>query len=141
MGFLLSSSDSPPFLQTRPESLDDVAVVVDPFRASDSRFSAPGWDRRLCIHIEDVLAEAVAEVAAVAHHPERHTWKSVEQEHRIWTEFLRDGAPLCAVPVPPENSRERALKIMGRRLPLRPANFGQRLQLLPLYIREHYASE
>ena len=55
------------------EPFDAVAVVVDSLGAGHGRLIALGRDGRSCAHVADVLAEAVAGVAAIGHDPARHT--------------------------------------------------------------------
>ena len=49
-------------------------------------------------------------------------------------QLLGDGSPLGSILMPPEDRRDRAPKLLGRRLRLRAAGLNQRLQLTPLRI-------
>src|SRR4051812_25344192 len=52
-------------------------------------------------------------------------------------ELSRDGAPLGAVLMPPEDGRDRATQILWWGLALGPARFDQRLQPHPVRVRQH----
>src|SRR5215210_346375 len=56
---------------------------------------------------------------------------------RPGTKLSRDGAPLGAVLMPPDDGRDRAPQILGRGLALGPAGLDQRLQPRPLRVRQH----
>jgi hypothetical protein len=71
-GLLIAGCNSPPLFEPGPEALDDIAVVVDPVGAGDRCLMALRRDRRSGSHAPDVLAEAVAGVAAIGHHPGGH---------------------------------------------------------------------
>ncbi len=55
-----------------------VPVVVDPIWAGDGRLVALGGDRRAGTALPDALAEGMAGIAPVAHHPLRHARQAVE---------------------------------------------------------------
>src|SRR3712207_5689179 len=56
-----------------------MAVGVDPVRAGDRCLVALGGDRWPRAPLPDVLAEGMAGIASVAHHPLRHTRQVVEE--------------------------------------------------------------
>ena len=56
------------------------------------------------------------------------------------SEILRNGPPLGAVLMPPEDRRERAPDILGRRLGLGPAGLNQELQFRRLRVTQHRPS-
>lgn len=68
-----------PLLEARPQSLDDVAVAVDPVGAGDRRLVALGRHPRTRTGVPDVVAEAMAGIAAVAHHPLGHAGQLAEE--------------------------------------------------------------
>lgn len=82
-GVLVARGDGAPLLEARPEPLDDVAVVVDPIRTSELLLVALGRDRGACTGGPDVLAEAVAGIAAVAHDPLGHAGQLVEERNGV----------------------------------------------------------
>src|SRR3954454_3319159 len=56
---------------------------------------------------------------------------------RPGTQVSRDGAPLGAVLMPPDDRRERAAQILRLRLTLGPTRLNQRLQAHPVRVRPH----
>ncbi len=73
-----------PLLQSGPEALDLVPVVVDPFWAGEWALVAPGWDSWGRAPLPDVLSEGVARVAPVGYDPQRHARQSVQQGDGRW---------------------------------------------------------
>src|SRR3712207_3200265 len=68
-GLLVAGGDGAPLFEPCPETLDPIAVVVNPGRAGDIRFVAPGRDRRAGAEAPDEIAEGMAGVSAVGHDP------------------------------------------------------------------------
>src|SRR3982751_1775389 len=75
---LVACRDRAPLLEPGPETLDAVAVDVDPGRARDGRFIALGRGPRHCLgrearraraELPDVVAECLTGVAAIGHDP------------------------------------------------------------------------
>src|SRR3954471_11766703 len=56
------------------------------------------------------------------------------------TQLSRDGAPLGAVRMPPDDRRNRAPQILWCGLALGPARLNQRLQVHPCSVRQHRSS-
>src|SRR3954449_12650945 len=63
---LVACRDRTPLLEPGPETLDAVAVHVDPGRARDGRLIALGRDRRTCGKAPDEVTEGLTGVAAIA---------------------------------------------------------------------------
>src|SRR4051812_41675012 len=76
---LIAGCDGPPFPEARPQTLDAVAIVVDPARAGDGRLVALGRDRRPCALVPDELAERVRGIALVADDPAGHVGQAIDQ--------------------------------------------------------------
>ncbi len=87
-GLFIAGGYGAPLLQSRPETLDAVAVVVDRLRAGDRSLVAAGRDGRTHAEAPGVLAEGMAAVAAVGHHPHRHAGQAREQRHGVG-QFVR----------------------------------------------------
>ena len=58
-GLFVAGGDGAPFLQPRPEVLDEVAVVVDPLWAGDRRVGALGRDGGPRAQVPDALAKGI----------------------------------------------------------------------------------
>ncbi|MDR7039986.1 hypothetical protein J2X36_004764 [Methylobacterium sp. BE186] len=71
------------FCHLRKDSFDPVAVGVDPIRAGDRGIVPLRRDRRPGAHAPDVLAETLAGVASVAHHPLGHARQLTEQRDSL----------------------------------------------------------
>src|SRR5215211_145443 len=67
--FLVAGGDSAPLFEPRPETLDPIAVVVDPWGTGDVGFVALGRDRRAGAKVPDEVTEGVAGIAAIGHDP------------------------------------------------------------------------
>lgn len=78
-GLLVARGNSAPLLQPRPEALDSITVGVNPLWTGDGRLMPLRRDRRPRAHVPDMLAEAMAGVAAVPHHPLRHARQLIQQ--------------------------------------------------------------
>src|SRR3712207_2092989 len=68
-GLLVAGGDGAPLFEPCPETLDPIAVVVDPGWAGDGRLVALGRDRGAGAEAPDEVAEGMAGVAAVGHDP------------------------------------------------------------------------
>lgn len=62
-----------------PEPFDSVAVGVDPVPAADGRSGALDRYGGLGIRLADVMAG----IAAIGHHPRRHARRAIEQPHGV----------------------------------------------------------
>src|SRR3954469_20812615 len=51
-GLLISGRNRMPLLEPRPETLDPIAISVDPRRAGHGRFATLGRDRRACAEVQ-----------------------------------------------------------------------------------------
>ena len=108
-GLFVACGNSAPFLQARPEVLDEMAVVVDPLRAGDGRVAPFGRDGGPCAQVPDALAKSIGSEAPVTDDPARHVGQTAEQppaeQPRRKGQFMRlpggerkgDGpsAPVC----------------------------------------------
>jgi hypothetical protein len=74
-GYLLvAGHNNSPLLQSRPEPLGDIVIVVDPVRARDQRLVPPRRRLSVARYASDVLEEAVTGIATIGHNPAGHTW-------------------------------------------------------------------
>src|SRR5215203_1467268 len=87
-GLLVAWGHDPPLLQSGPEPLDYVPVVVDPLRTGNRCLVALGGNGGSSTALPDVLPEGVAGVASVPHHPLRHARQAVEERDRM-RQFMR----------------------------------------------------
>ncbi len=86
-GLLVACGDRSPLFQPCPETLDHVAVVVDPVRAGNGCLIALGGDRWACAALPDVLPEGMAGVASISNHLLRHARQAVEEGNSM-REFM-----------------------------------------------------
>ena len=78
-----------------------MTMVIDPWRTSDRRIVAFGWDHRTRPQIPDALTKSIGGKAFVTHDPSRHIRQAAKQTWRQG-KFVRltggkresDGAPL-----------------------------------------------
>ena len=68
-GLFVPCNDSTPLLQPHPQSLDPMAICVDPGRARQFLLVPRGRDHRTCPQVPDGLAKRVAAAATVGDHP------------------------------------------------------------------------
>src|SRR3954447_19900304 len=68
---LVAGRNRTPLLEPGPETLDAVAVHVDPGRARDGRLIALGRDRWTRAELPDEVTECLTGVAAIGHNPGR----------------------------------------------------------------------
>src|ERR1043165_1341099 len=87
-GLFVAGGNSAPFLQARPEVLDEMAVVVDPLRARDGRVATFGRDGGTCAQVPDALAKRIGSEAPVTDDPARHVGQTAEQPRRK-RQFMR----------------------------------------------------
>ncbi len=80
-GLLVARGHRTPLFEPGPKPLDLVAVGVDPVWAGHGRLVLLGRDRGPGAQVPDVLAKAMAAVAAVGDDPAGHAWQLVEQRH------------------------------------------------------------
>ena len=78
------SGDGAPLFELCPKMLDPIAVVVDPRRAGDIRFVAPGRDRRAGAEVPDEVAEGMVGVAAVGHDPGGDDREECQEQRCQW---------------------------------------------------------
>ena len=78
-GLLVAGGHGAPFLDSGPETLDEVAVVVDPVLAGDGGLVAPDGDGEAGAEVPDVLAKRMGGVTAIGHDPLGHAGQAIEQ--------------------------------------------------------------
>src|SRR4051812_12841346 len=85
---LVAGRNRTPLLEPGPETLDAVAVHVDPGRARDGRLIALGRDRWTRAELPDEVAECLTGVAAIGHNPGRDEGEK-RQEQWGQRQFVR----------------------------------------------------
>jgi hypothetical protein len=78
-GLFVPCNDGTPLLQPRPQSLDPIAICVDPGRARRLLLVPSGRDHRTCPQVPDGLAKRVAAAATVGDHPPRRPGQLAQQ--------------------------------------------------------------